>query len=346
MKRALTRSFCCVVPLVCIAAAAQESFDATYQLGLQEMQAKQWAAARAAFKKALDATKDRGKKADAELQIGKCFLAAGSERNAMKAFVNSMRWRYYSASAMRWGPPQAALDEYRRILDAPVTRETAETVIFKALAEMGIAQQWRRQRDLSQAEAHYRKALEWLHAPQYSNKRLQRRDLKAAYLGLAETYADRQDYAAARQALNQLLAIPGLRASRDVQQRLWALCRATGGFDALRGRARKTLASPDASPADRVNAQFEIAYSYVYERRYDQAHQGFTKILNMKGATPAQRSEAQLYVAHTLFVARQYAEAKPLYERVVAMAKAAPAHAATARARIKAIDTMLQQKAR
>ncbi len=325
------------------APAAPANFDAAYQAGLQKMQAKQWSAARDAFQQALDAVKDRGKKADAELQIGKCLLAEGDERGAMKAFVNSMRWRYYSASRLRRRAWPAARDEFQRILQVPATRETAETVIFKALAEIGIAQQQRRHGDLDQAEAHYRKALEWLAAPQYTNKRLQRRDLRQAWLGLAEVYADRRDFKAARAALEQLLAVPGMHASQSVRQRLWALCRRAGGLEDLRAKARRVAASSAASPAERVRAQFDVAYSFVYERNYDSARREFEKILSMKGSTPAQRAEAQLYAAHTYFASKRYAQARAEYERVLRLRGAASADAATARARIEAIDALARE---
>jgi len=341
MPRALPYLVCCLSALACLGAEAPDSFEAASKLGLAKMQAGEWAAARDAFAQALERTKQRGEKADIELQIGRCLEAEGKSGEAMKAFVNSMRSRFYSASRRR-GP--VALDEYQRILDVPVTRETAETVIFKALAEIGIARQWRRQGVPARAEAHFLKALEWLRAPEYSNKLLQHRDLREAYLGLAEAHADQFDGAAAQDALRQLFRVPGgPDAQRSVQHRLWTLCRTTGGFEAMRVEVRASLTSPDTTPADRVDVQFQVAYSYIYERRYEDARREFAKLLAMPGITPSQTSEAQLYVAHTFFVARQYAEARPLYERIVRMPEADPACVTTAEARVKAIDALVTE---
>jgi len=316
-----------------------ESFDEPWRLGLEKMEAKQWAAAREALAQALEATREHGKKADAELLIGRCLAAEGKSREAMKAFVNSMRWRFYSASRMRGRGWPTARDELQRILVVPVTRETAETVIFKALAEIGIAGEWRKRRSPVRGEAHYLKALEWLRAPEVTNKHIQQRDLRQAYLGLAEVRADRGDFAGAQEALRELLKVPGdPRAQRSVQHRLWTLCRLTDGFDVMRAKIRESAAT--AAPGDGVDVQFQIAYSYVYERRYEDARQAFTKLLAMPGLTPPQSSEAQLYVAHTFFVGRLYAQARPLYERVVQMDGADPACVATAQARIRAIDAL------
>ena len=326
---------------LCLSAGAAESFDTAWRLGLEKMQAKQWAAAREALVQALKTTRAHEEKADAELHIGRCLAAEGKSREAMRAFVNSMRWRFYSASRMRGGVWPAVRDEFRRILDVPVTRETAETVIFKALAEIGIAGEWRKRRAPARGEEHYLRALEWLRAPEVTNKSIQQRDLRQAYLGLAEVRADRGDFAGAQEALRLLLKVPGgPRAQRSVQHRLWTLCRLTDGFDAMRAKVRGNAAAAAASPGDCVDVQFQIAYSYVYERRYEDAHQAFTKLLTMPGTTPQQLSEAQLYVAHTFFVAREYAQARPLYERVVQMDKADPACVARAQARIKAIDAL------
>ena len=339
MLRAQEYACCCLTVSLCLSAGAMESFDAAWRLGIEKMEAKQWAAAREALAQALKATKEHGKRADAELHIGRCLAAEGKSREAMKAFVNSMRWRFYSASRMRGRGWPAARDELQRILDVPVARETAETVIFKALAEIGIAGEWRKRRAPARSEEHYLKALEWLRAPEVTNKHIQQRDLRKAYLGLAEVRADRGDVAGAQEALRLLLNVPGdPRAQRSVQHRLWTLCRLTDGFDAMRAKIRESAAA--AAPGDGVDVQFQIAYSYVYERRYEDARQAFTKLLTMPGITPRQLSEALLYVAHTFFVGREYPQARPLYERVVQMAEADPACVATAQARIRAIDAL------
>ena len=338
-----SRTVCCwLIASVCLAAClADDSFKEAWQAGQAHMQAKQWTPAREAFDKALKGTKHHGKKADAELQIGRCFEAEGKSGEAMKAFVNSMRWRFYAASRLRGGVWPSVRDEFRRILDVPVTRETAETVIFKALAEIGIAREWRRHRVSRRAEEHYLKALEWLRAPQVSNKSIQQRDLRQAYLGLAEVRADLQDIKGAQDALRMLLEVPGgAKQQREVQHRLWALCRMTGDFETMRTNVRAAADSADVSPSDRVDVQFQIAYSYIYERRYEEARSEFATLLTMPAVTPQQLSEAQLYVAHTHFVTREYARARPLYERVLHIEQAPPDCVTTAKARIKAIDAL------
>lgn len=343
MPRTQRVAFCWLIVSACLTAGVTEDFDAAWQLGLAKMEAAQWVAAREAFAQALESTKNSGKKADAELQLGRCWQAEAIDGEAMKAFVNSMRWRYYAASRMRGTAWPGARDEFLRILDVPITRETAETVIFKALAEIGIAGAWQKRRAPARAETHYLKALEWLRAPQCTNRTIQRRDLRLAYIGLAEVRADQQHFAAAQKALRQLLQVPGdLRARRGVQHRLWTLCRLTNDFDAARARTLESIASADTSDTDRADLQFQIAYSYIYERRYEEARREFTKLLTMQGITPPQLSEAQLYIAHTFFVARQYAQARPLYERIVQMDAAEPACAAIAQARVNAIDALAQ----
>ena len=341
MSRALAYAFCCLTVFACLAGDLTGNANALYRLGSENMEAEQWGAARHAFTQALEVAKKHGLKADIELQIGRCLQAEDKPAEAMKRFVNSMRWRFYSAQMIRRSTWPEGRDEFQRILAVPVTRETAETVIFKALAEIGLAQEWRTHASLSRAETHYRKALEWLRAAEYSNTILQQRDLRMTYLGLAEVYADRQDYPAAQDALRQFLEIPGdARSLRAVQHRLWALCRLAGGFAAMRAKARESIASSTVPPRDHIEAQFQIAYSYVYERRYDDARTEFAAVLPMPEVSPAQCSEAKLYLAHTFFVARRYAEARPIYESILTMDAADPACVSTARARVTAIDAL------
>ena len=343
-KRVAGMTLCCLTALICCGADLAESFDTVWQVGMQKMQAKEWGEARNAFVQALGYTKEHGQKADSELHIGRCLQAEGNNRDAMKAWVNAMRRRYYSAANMRGTAWPGARDEYARILDVPVTQETAETVIFKALAEIGIAQQWQKHDAPARAEKHYHRALKWLHAPQVTNRALQQRDLRTTYLGLSEVHAARLNWAAAQDTLRLYLDVPGEHQARgDMQHRLWTLCRLTNGYDAMRDRIHARIATPDTLPADRVIGQCQIAYSFIYERRYEDAGREFSKLLTMEGATPRQRSEAQLYIAHTRFVARQYADARLLYQRVVDMEQAAPACVTTARSRIKAIDTLANE---
>ena len=346
MPRTLQYPFCWLILSVTLTAAAGEAFDAAWQQGMERTRLEQWTAARAAFAEAAERAPDRGRKADAELELGRCLLAEGDEVAAMKALVNSMRSRYYSATRLRSAAWPAARDEFQRIHAVPVTRETAETVIFRALADMGIAAAWRKHRAPARAEAHYLKALQWLRAPQVTNKDIQQRDLRSTYVGLAEVRADQHDFAGAQEALRQLLEIPGgLSAQREIKHRLWTLCRLTDGFGAMRTTVRAGI-SADASVADRVEVQFQIAYSYIYERRYEEARREFTALLAMDGLTSAQRSEGQLCVAHTLFVARRYAQARPLYVRVLSMPDADPGCRGTAQARVDAIDALPQPEPR
>ena len=319
------------------------TFESAYKTGMEKMQAKQWQAARDAFAQAIASTKKHNQVADAELHAGQCLLELGDKRAAHKSLVNSMRFRYYSAARIyRYVPWAQGFEEYRLIFDVPAT-ESAETVIFKALAELGMARMLYQRSELADARAHYLKALEWLHAPEVTNKSIQQRDLREAHLGLAEVCMDQRDYPAAHDALSKLLAIQGTRTQDAIKQRLWGVYRLMGGYEKIRAETAKVLAAADSTPQQRVIAQMDIAYTYVCERRYPEARDAFAKVLTMDSVTPAQRSEAQLYVAHTLFVGLQYAQARAAYDQVLKIDKAAASCVTTARERILAIGALVEK---